>query len=128
MKLGLEDGIMNNTYILIGNTLKKYKLVNIKDKTPCDIYIGRSHNINDIWGNPYTTKDSKIAEFKVDTKEEAITKYETYLRNNPELLDKLKDLKGKVLGCWCTNKTEYKETDKLICHGQILLKLLQEYY
>lgn len=108
--------------------MPKYKLINIKDKIPYDIYIGRSHNKNDIWGNPYTTKDSKIAEFKVDTKKEAIKLYEIYLRNNPELLSKLKELKGKVLGCWCTNKTEYKESDQLVCHGQIILKLLQEYY
>ena len=35
---------------------------------------------------------------------------------NKELMNSLKELKGKVLGCWCCPE---------LCHGNILLDLLK---
>ena len=74
-----------------------------------DIYIGRPS----IWGNPYSHEEGTLAEFKVDTREEAVKKYEEYLLNNKKLMNSLTELKHKTLGCWCKPKS---------CHGDILKK------
>ncbi len=99
------------------------KLVNIK-KSNYDVYIGRPS----IWGNPFSHKEGTLAKYKVDSVKEAIIEYEKYLLNNQILFNKLESLKNKTLGCYCTECIEYKDDDKLICHGQILLKYIQKYY
>lgn len=81
-----------------------------------DIYIGRGKcpktgELSE-WGNPF-----KIG---IDgNREEVINKYEEYLKKQLKeslgLKDKLKQLKGKILGCWCR---------PLSCHGDILLKYI----
>lgn len=90
-----------------------------------NIYIGRKGVvfINKIrfpknssnFANPY-----KIG--KDGTREEVILKYKKYienkLENNKDLVSELLLLKGKNLGCWC-----YPE----ICHGNILLELIDKY-
>jgi hypothetical protein len=75
-----------------------------------DIYIGRGSK----WGNPFSHKEGTLAEHVVESREEAIAKYEEYLLSNQELVDALPELRGKVLGCWCKPKA---------CHGDVLLKL-----
>lgn len=85
------------------------KVVHCK-KEPFDVYIGRGS----IWGNPYSHKTGTLAKFIVPTRKESIEKYEEYLLNNPELMRRLPELKGKILGCFCKpNKS---------CHGDILMK------
>lgn len=81
-----------------------------------NVYIGRGSP----YGNPFSHLEQSAAEFEVSTREEAIQKYREYLLSRPDLLEKLKELKGKRLGCWCMKKgsTEY------VCHGQVLLELL----
>jgi len=71
-----------------------------------DIYIGRPSQ----WGNPYEIG-------KDGNRLEVIQKYEEYIRNKPELLSKLGELENKILGCWCR---------PLACHGDVLIKLIQE--
>jgi hypothetical protein len=89
------------------------RVVNLKTST-YDIFIGRGS----IWGNPYShLRDSK-AKFVVQTREEAIEKYRQYIMNKPELLKRLWELKGKVLGCYCK---------PLSCHGDILVELINEH-
>ncbi len=54
------------------------------------------------------------------TREEAIRLYENDLRErlkSPELKEEFLKLKGKNLGCWCHPEA---------CHGDVILKLLQE--
>jgi len=67
------------------------------------------------FANPY-----KIG--KDGTREEVIVKYKEYiikkLENDKSLINELLSLKGKKLGCWC-----YPE----ICHGNILLELIDKY-
>lgn len=83
-------------------------------KEPFDVYIGRPGP----WGNPFSHKPQSRAEVKVDSREEAIACYEEYLRQNPELIEKVKrELKGKVLGCWCAPKA---------CHGDVLARIANE--
>lgn len=81
---------------------RKTKVVN-KKKEVFDVYIGRGS----IWGNPF-----KIG--ADGTREEVIEKYRQYLIENPELVIHTAQLKGKILGCFCT---------PLPCHGDILAKI-----
>jgi len=89
----------------------KTTVVNMKTDE-YDVYIGRPSR----WGNPYKilTKGNKRR-----TREEAIESYRKYIRNRPELLKKLKELKGKRLGCYCK---------PLPCHGDVLVELIEELY
>lgn len=76
-----------------------------------DVYIGRPS----IWGNPFThLKGRTAAKFQVNSREEAIEKYEEWLKQQPELMARLHELKGKVLGCWCHPQS---------CHGDVLVRL-----
>lgn len=76
-----------------------------------DVYIGRPS----IWGNPFSHLPKKtLAAFRVETRDEAIARYEEWLMAQPHLLDALKTLRGKVLGCWCA---------PLACHGDVLARL-----
>ncbi len=72
-------------------------------KSRYDIYIGRPSK----WGNPFEIG-------KDGTRDEVIKKYENYILNNPKLLAALPELKGKILGCWCSPKS---------CHGDVLVRL-----
>ena len=95
----------------------------------CDIYIGRElrqggWNLpRSIWANPYSIKN-------VGSAGEACKLYETYIRNKlmkePSLIDELRKLSGKTLGCWCKNSRDVG-SEKISCHGDVLIKLLKEY-
>ena len=79
------------------------KVVHCK-KEKYDVYIGRPSK----WGNPF--------EIGVHgTREQVIEMYKNWILNNPNLLRSLHELKGKVLGCWCS---------PLACHGDVLLELV----
>jgi hypothetical protein len=85
------------------------KVVHCK-KEIYDVYIGRPSK----WGNPFSHKDGTKAQFKVSSREEAVSKYREFLTTNPSLLKDLPELKGKILGCWCSPKA---------CHGDVLIEL-----
>lgn len=83
-------------------------------KEPYDIYIGRGSK----WGNPYSHKENTAALWVVETREDAIRLYEEWVRAQPELVVAVKmELKGKILGCWCS---------PLACHGEVLIKIANE--
>jgi len=90
---------------------RKERVVHCK-KDVFDVYIGRPSK----WGNPYSHKEGTGAEFKVNSREEAVDKYRDYLYSNKELLSSLPELRGKILGCWCSPKP---------CHGDVLVEALQ---
>jgi hypothetical protein len=85
------------------------------NKEPYDVYIGRPSK----WGNPYTHHADKetLAEFIVETRDEAIKKYKEYILNNEALLNDLHELEGKTLGCWCKPNS---------CHGDVLIELIEK--
>ena len=71
-----------------------------------DVYIGRRSK----WGNPFSIG-------KDGGRQEVIGKYEAWVRQQPQLLASLAELRGKVLGCWCAPQA---------CHGEVLVKLVEE--
>ena len=87
-----------------------------KRKSDYDIYIGRGS----IWGNPFWpdnrpyTGDHKVT---LVPDAEVLPRYEQWVRDRPSLMEKLRTLKGKRLGCYCKPKP---------CHGDVLVKLIEE--
>lgn len=81
-------------------------------KQPYDVYIGRGSK----WGNPFThlPVSGTKATFQVATRDEAIGSYAAWLSTQPNLLAALPELKGKVLGCYCSPQS---------CHGDVLSRL-----
>lgn len=77
---------------------------------PFDVYIGRPSK----WGNPFSHLDGTLAEFKVASRDEAISAYREWIQTQPDLLASLSELKGKTLACWC---------HPLPCHGDVLAEL-----
>lgn len=68
-----------------------------------DVYIGRPS----IWGNPFVIgRDGSRAE--------VIAKYEAWIVRQPKLMSQLHELRGKILGCWCSPAP---------CHGEVLARL-----
>jgi len=75
-------------------------------KSEYDIYCGRPS----IFGNPF--------EIGTDgTRKEVIEKFKKYLLDNKELLSKVPELRGKILGCWCAPKA---------CHCDVLAELAND--
>ena len=77
-------------------------------KNPSNVFIGRSGPTLG-WGNPF-----KITDLLPRT--ESIKRYRDYLINNPLLLNRLDELKGKRLGCVCRLEES--------CHGDVLLSMI----
>lgn len=84
-----------------------------------DVYIGRGS----IWGNPYSHKDGTLAKYKVRSRDEAIELYERYITSGDGkfLLDRLEELRGKRLACFCKYSGKGKK-----CHGDILKKIVEK--
>lgn len=78
------------------------KVVNIK-KEKYDIYIGRGSKL----GNPF-----KMNNYSNEERNRVCEEYEKWFWTT-ELPKDLKELKGKVLGCYCK---------PLRCHGDFLAK------
>lgn len=83
-------------------------------REPFDVYIGRAKGPRGKWGNPFSHLPGTLAQFRVMTREEAISRYEQWILTQPQLLADLSELRGKVLGCWCK---------PLACHGDVLARL-----
>lgn len=81
------------------------KVVNLR-REPYDEYIGRGSP----WGNPFVIGPD-------GSREEVVEKYEAWVREQPDLIGRLDELKGKRLGCFCKPRA---------CHGDVLIRLLEE--
>lgn len=102
--------------------MKKTIVINIRDtpdfnpfKNPQDLYIGRA---NKIYGYPHSDWASPFFIGEDGSRAQVINQYEEYIRSIPGLMARIPELEGKRLGCWCK---------PLLCHGDILVKLLKEY-
>lgn len=72
-----------------------------------DVYIGRPSD----YGNPFK-------EGVDGTRADVIQMFEDWLLRQPKLLEQVKrELRGKVLGCWCAPEP---------CHGDILARIANE--
>ena len=73
-------------------------------REPHDIYIGRPSR----FGNPYLIG-------RDGTRDEVIEKFRVHVIERPLLVKTIRrELRGKVLGCWCAPKP---------CHGDVLLEI-----
>ena len=105
----------------------KYENLSEWMKDENNVYIGRAGivfiekvrfpKIKSEWANPFKVK--KEGREGKDGRENCLIEYEEYIRGKikKEGIEELKKLKGKVLGCWCKPEK---------CHGDILLKLIEE--
>lgn len=78
-------------------------LANIRNDEPYDIYIGRPS----VWGNPFKVGFNGDRDLVIDLHARWIVQQE-------DLMAQIHDLRGKVLGCFCSPKR---------CHGEILVRL-----
>lgn len=92
------------------------RVVHVRRAPHFDIYIGRpmGGQPGQGWGNPF-----KIG--RDGTREEVIEQYRAWILNQPALLARLPELRGKVLGCWCKPSAGFN--GRLLCHGQVLAGL-----
>ena len=78
---------------------------------PTAVYIGRFNRTYGLaasmWGNPFTAG-------RHGTRDEVIAKYRAWLSGQTKLLERLSELHGYDLVCWCAPE---------LCHGHVLLKL-----
>ena len=83
-----------------------------------DVYIGRPSP----YGNPFSTKDESLADYQVVDLQEALDRFEIYMRLLPEevLYEWSLALKSKSLGCWCLPRKA--------CHGTVIADVLEELY
>ena len=79
---------------------------NLRGPVTNSVYIGRPS----IWGNPFVIGKDR-------TRNDVIEKYAGWVRQQPALMARVGDLKGKCLVCWCA---------PLRCHGDVLLQLTNE--
>jgi Domain of unknown function (DUF4326) len=82
-----------------------------------DVYVGRLPLPEDappgsdgFWGNPWKAG-------RDGTRAEVIERYERYVLSEPRMLERLPELRGKTLGCWCAPKP---------CHADVLLRMANE--
>ena len=84
----------------------KTRVVHI-NKEPWDVRIDRST----IWGNPFILG-------RDGTRAEVIEKYRQLVLSKPRFVEQIrKELKGKVLACWCKPKA---------CHGDVLAEIANQ--
>ena len=85
--------------------MKRTRIVNMRDSN-YDVYIGRGSK----WGNPFKLGQD-------GTREVVVRKYKKWILKKPELMEMARrELKGKVLGCFC-KPHRY--------HGDILVKIAE---
>lgn len=94
------------------------RVVNIKgvdfDATnPDHVYIGRKNKNYEVaeskWANPFKVGDD-------GTRDEVINAYREWIKHQPELMNSLEELRGKILFCWCCPEA---------CHGHVLVEMLE---
>lgn len=101
--LMIHDSENNQSCYFLEGTCMAGRVVHCKRES-YDIYIGRPGK----WGNPFPLQSE-------DDRDRCIEKYRAWLEEQPDLIEAAKrDLKDKVLGCWCAPRA---------CHGDVLLEI-----
>jgi hypothetical protein len=76
------------------------------------VYVGRAMPRHGLAGSDFANP------YRVDvdgTREEVVEKYRRWLLGRPELLDRLRELRGRRLACWCKPEP---------CHADVLIELV----
>lgn len=77
-----------------------------------EVYIGRPSP----YGNPFGHMAGTLAKFKVANRAEAIARFQEWFLSQPELVARARrELRGKVLGCWCKPAA---------CHGDVIAEII----
>lgn len=107
---------------------RNYKDFKQWSKKKDHLYIGRNMEFyvpgtkQSIWHNPFTSK--KYGSIK------CLELYEKYIREmieqDPEIYNLEELLEMSEIGCWCIN--DFHHDKEIVCHGQILIKLMKENY
>lgn len=103
------------------------RVVHVK-KDPFDVYIGRAgRGRGSKWRNPYRIGDPHPETGEPMSRDDVLELYKEYILRGEgrPLLRDLGELESKVLGCFCASSGGVGVHDPVICHGQILLKLLE---
>lgn len=92
-------------------------VVNIHRREPYDVYIGNPGKGEDgYWGNPFSPLlyDGKL------NREQCLRLYRRYfafrVRTDPQFKQRLEELRGKRLGCFCRPAE---------CHGDVIVAYLE---
>ena len=81
----------------------------VKEWAPDIVYVGRPSK----YGNPYSSKENSLAQFRVSSVIEAVEKFKEWLKTQPELIEDIKrELPGKDLVCWCRKGAP--------CHARVI--------
>lgn len=98
--------------------MTRTRVVNIKGvdfdtNNPDHVYIGRKNKNYEVaeskWANPFKVGDD-------GTREQVIQAYREWVKHQPELMNALEELRGKILFCWCCPEA---------CHGHVLVEMLE---
>lgn len=77
------------------------------------VYIGRANRRyalpKSMWANPFAIG-------RDGARDEVIAKYRAWLLDHPLLLQRLRELEGKTLICWCKPAA---------CHGDVIAELVE---
>lgn len=93
-------------------------------REPFDVYIGRSMprypELRAIgFGNPFTARNLPTGCAN------AVQAYRQWIMQQPRLLGRLGELRGKTLGCWCAPPGGLLgDLDGRTCHGEVLAALV----
>lgn len=85
-----------------------------------NVYIGRGKG--SILGNPFGKPNSRV---------ENCIKYRNHMlqvvrtNSDPQLIQAIKDLKGKNVICFCSNGTDSVSKGARYCHGHIILNICE---
>lgn len=101
------------------------------NRDPYDLYIGRANRRANLggskWANPFRIGDPHPQSGEKIERGEAVVLYKEWVLRGAGrcLLKDIGELEGKTLGCWCARKGGVGAHDPLVCHGQILLLLVE---
>ena len=89
------------------------KTVDFDENNPDHVYIGRANKNYGLagskWANPFIVGED-------GTREQVIQAFREWIKHQPELMNALEELRGKILFCYCCPKA---------CHGHVLVEMLE---
>ena len=86
----------------------------VKSLPPNYIYCGRGSD----YGNPFSHLGYSLAKWKVASREQAINFHRDWVSVQPDLIARIrKELKGKVLGCYCKPESCHCDTLAFVADG-----------